>query len=275
MSSSCQQCGAELVEEDAFCTKCGARRSDPSASVVARRFCTKCGAALGETKFCTKCGAPVGTAAETGVSNSPQPVVTPTSPQRAIAPRVASAATPINRDTAARTSPAPSVGGGRAVSSATNASSAASTNSSGIPKVAIVAPGVVLLLIVGIVAAVTSLVHHVRAKVAQVEASSEIEKSSAAPSTAVKARKGRSGQGPVEDLIEHLQDRHGRRRYFCHHSRVRDRPDFQEGERRVRPARLRLPFGPTRSERKGVGTGRSFETVTRCANRTIPKSRGG
>lgn len=50
------------------------------------------------------------------------------------------------------------------------------------------------------------MAHHVREKVFQVEASSKIDKTPAAPSAAVKVRKGRSGQGPVEDLIERLED---------------------------------------------------------------------
>jgi hypothetical protein len=44
MSLNCEQCGAVLIEGNAFCTKCGARRGDASEPTPRGRFCTKCGA---------------------------------------------------------------------------------------------------------------------------------------------------------------------------------------------------------------------------------------
>lgn len=197
MAISCKECGAMLTDRDAFCTNCGAQRDTPAESTSGRRFCTKCGSTLTkETKFCTQCGAPIDAGANIAASPSSQPPVSS---------NVSSLVTPISRSTA-QTLAATSTGSSPAASAPAVASGAASTNSSSIPKVAIVAAGVVLLLIVAIFVGVTSVAHHVREKVFQVEASSKIDKTTAAPSAAVKARKGRSGQGSVEDLIERLED---------------------------------------------------------------------
>lgn len=50
----CKECGAELMETDQFCPKCGTR-------VVKEMRCPDCGAVLREgTKFCHKCGRLVG-----------------------------------------------------------------------------------------------------------------------------------------------------------------------------------------------------------------------
>lgn len=57
MASVCKQCGAQLTEREAFCTKCGAPRQTAVEPAAVSRFCTKCGASLpAQTKFCTKCG---------------------------------------------------------------------------------------------------------------------------------------------------------------------------------------------------------------------------
>jgi OOP family OmpA-OmpF porin len=70
MTNICNQCGASLVEHEAFCTKCGTPRDETAALTAAQQFCTKCGALLGtELKFCTKCGAPVGAAAPAPATN--------------------------------------------------------------------------------------------------------------------------------------------------------------------------------------------------------------
>src|SRR5258708_5092714 len=49
VTALCGKCGASILETNAFCTKCGARR-----------LCTKCGSPLtAQTKYCTKCGTQV------------------------------------------------------------------------------------------------------------------------------------------------------------------------------------------------------------------------
>lgn len=47
----CQRCGAELLDTDTFCVKCGQKVTEPA-------ICPKCGEHLREgTRFCHKCGA--------------------------------------------------------------------------------------------------------------------------------------------------------------------------------------------------------------------------
>ena len=198
MPDVCSQCGAVLAEGNAFCTKCGARRSDTTETVSSRNFCTKCGAGLAAgLKFCTSCGAPAGKAAENVPPTGAQPPVPPNTPASTIS---------ASRDAAVQAAAASSVVAQPAASSPVTASGLASRNSSGVPKIAIVAAGVVLLLIVAVVAGVLSVVHHASQKVAQVEASSEIGKKPAGPGTAAEPQRRHSGQGPVEDLLEHLGD---------------------------------------------------------------------
>lgn len=49
----CTNCGAQLMDSDRFCPKCGAK-------VIKDRMCPDCGAVLREdTKFCHKCGRPI------------------------------------------------------------------------------------------------------------------------------------------------------------------------------------------------------------------------
>ena len=49
----CQRCGAELLDTDTFCVKCGQKVGEPAR-------CPVCGEILREgTKFCHKCGAAV------------------------------------------------------------------------------------------------------------------------------------------------------------------------------------------------------------------------
>lgn len=62
MTSACEKCGAALSEEQAFCTGCGTRRSEPPKSGSSRSFCVSCGGPLDSgAKFCVKCGTPVQT----------------------------------------------------------------------------------------------------------------------------------------------------------------------------------------------------------------------
>ncbi|MFZ0212298.1 MAG: OmpA family protein [Candidatus Acidiferrales bacterium] len=158
MSISCKQCGAALTERDAFCTKCGAGREDSAGPTAARRFCTKCGATLAaETKFCTKCGAVVG--ASIG----------------------AAAPAGISRSMAAGASAASSgVAGKAALQTAVKGAAAtpAAKSPGGIPKIALIAGGiVVLVVIVAVVAGVISAARHAREKAQEREAAQNFEKS--------------------------------------------------------------------------------------------------
>ena len=146
MSISCKQCGATLTESDAFCTKCGAPRSERAAPIPSGGFCTKCGAALSPaTKFCTKCGATAGAAF------------------------AATSSTPMNA--AASSS-----------SGMLNSATTPPTTSEGplgnanvrIPKAAIAAAAVVLIVIVA--AGLISAVRRAREKTEEVKATAELEK---------------------------------------------------------------------------------------------------
>lgn len=71
VNANCKQCGAQLTERDAFCTKCGAPRQVVAKSIAASRFCTRCGAPFsGQTKFCTKCGAGLDASSATPLSGA-------------------------------------------------------------------------------------------------------------------------------------------------------------------------------------------------------------
>ena len=60
----CKKCGAELLEGQDFCTKCG-------TPVIAKPTCSKCGAELAEgQEFCPKCGQKVGLAIDEHVSSA-------------------------------------------------------------------------------------------------------------------------------------------------------------------------------------------------------------
>jgi len=57
MNGTCDRCGEPVLETNAFCTKCGAKRNMVSASSAPGRLCTKCGSTLAaNSKFCNKCG---------------------------------------------------------------------------------------------------------------------------------------------------------------------------------------------------------------------------
>ena len=68
----CQRCGAELLDTDTFCVKCGQKVGEPAR-------CPVCGEILREgTKFCHKCGAPVEEKAQ------PEDDEIPVTPQKTI-----------------------------------------------------------------------------------------------------------------------------------------------------------------------------------------------
>lgn len=63
-TKTCKKCGAELLEGQDFCTKCG-------TPVVTKPTCSKCGAELAEgQEFCPKCGQKVGLAIDEHVSSA-------------------------------------------------------------------------------------------------------------------------------------------------------------------------------------------------------------
>ncbi|WP_109488483.1 OmpA family protein [Occallatibacter savannae] len=86
MQTSCEKCGGMLPDGQSFCTVCGTRRSETSATKISPR-CAACGAELeAGLRFCTHCGAVV----------TPEPQTSPdpkSSSQWASAPAFA-AATP-------------------------------------------------------------------------------------------------------------------------------------------------------------------------------------
>jgi len=60
MTTLCGQCGAPITDNDKFCAKCAAARSQPSPVSTRPLFCEHCGGALEpNTKFCARCGAAV------------------------------------------------------------------------------------------------------------------------------------------------------------------------------------------------------------------------
>ena len=63
-STICPNCGAEVTEDSAFCTKCGTKIERPAPPMPEApmqspgNFCPNCGAVLEEgAKFCVNCGA--------------------------------------------------------------------------------------------------------------------------------------------------------------------------------------------------------------------------
>ncbi|MHB8539978.1 MAG: OmpA family protein [Candidatus Acidiferrales bacterium] len=186
MSTSCKQCGAVLTERDAFCTKCGARRSNFGESGDANRFCTKCGAALAaETKFCTKCGAPMG-----GEAGTPSPAATSGSDSGK--QTVAGAATVVTTTKAAPQA---------AVPVAPAAKSAAP-----IPRIVIVGGGIVVLSVVAIVGGFIYAAHRARQKAAQIEATYNIEKNLADLSAAGSAAQQKANKQTPADINKSLAD---------------------------------------------------------------------
>lgn len=53
----CYSCGAEIEDEDVFCSACGARYAEPAPAEEGKYFCMECGAELSSgAMFCPKCG---------------------------------------------------------------------------------------------------------------------------------------------------------------------------------------------------------------------------
>lgn len=195
MNLHCKRCGAALVEGDRYCTQCGAPRSEQAAPVAAGRFCTSCGATLATTtKFCTKCGA----SADLAAINSPTTLVS-----AQVAPAAPPSTTTTRRGTAEPVTPLP-VGARPEVP--TQAAPSLAPKPLGIPKIAVVAVAVVIMLIVGVSTGVSYVVHRMRQKVAQVEARSETKTSPRDPTTAVKGGQNRNSQTPLQRLRRNLND---------------------------------------------------------------------
>ncbi len=197
MAEVCSQCGSALVEGNAFCTKCGARRNASTESAGARNFCAKCAAPLAsETKFCEKCGAPADIPA--GVAPVP---VTPTVNAPFIPPSTAA-----SRDADAQGVNAVPVTAPPAVPSQITASAAPAAKSSGGPKIAIIVVGIVVVCIVAGIAGVTYAVHRARQKAAQVEAQAQIEKSLVGLAAAANAAQTGNNPAAAPELTKKLAE---------------------------------------------------------------------
>lgn len=198
MSTICEKCGAALAERGTFCTACGARKSPPGATAGARRFCTRCGALLGGTKFCVKCGVPADVAS--GVS--PMTRVS-------VVPARSSATGADNRD-AAQLQAAVATVTPVATSEAPEVSSHDSTvlvaQSSRIPKLAIIAVVILVLLFGGVFVGVSYVVHRVRQKATQLEARPETETSRAPATSGDQSRQNPRPRTPLEELRSNLSD---------------------------------------------------------------------
>lgn len=78
---SCEQCGAEVPIDAAFCNHCGAQMPKPQIPEDAV-VCQNCGAILPNgVKFCTSCGSPMQVAAPEIPTQEPVPPQLPTCPQ--------------------------------------------------------------------------------------------------------------------------------------------------------------------------------------------------
>src|SRR6185437_10712151 len=153
MSDLCKQCGAALTERDAFCTKCGTRRGNPSETGTSRRFCTKCGEPFAaETKFCTKCGAAAGISSSSAAETARHVL------KEALAGASGSATA-------------------KAVSQAAPSPAPVAKSAAEIPKGAVFGGAVIaVLVLVVVVAGVIHAAHQAKEKAAAAEASSEFEK---------------------------------------------------------------------------------------------------
>jgi outer membrane protein OmpA-like peptidoglycan-associated protein len=175
MADVCTDCGAVLAERDAFCPKCGKPRESSTEPVAKRRFCTACGAGLAaETAFCTKCGAVIGERASVPASAS-----------------AAKTATEVPSGTANGVTPqAPASGAVKAPS--------------GIPKLALIGGGVIVLLVVlSVVAGVINTARRARQKAKELEAAAKFEKSLANLATAASKN---GNNPPAADIAKSIND---------------------------------------------------------------------
>jgi OmpA-OmpF porin, OOP family len=176
MSSSCQKCGAELAEGNAFCRKCGARRESSAEPAATQQFCTKCGAALAaDAKFCAKCGAILGI---------------PSAPAATTSGGVASGIS--GASTGATDTVVP-----QSVATRT----AAKPASKGMPKIALVAGGAVaLVLVVAAVAGMVRATHRAQEKARQMEAAQNFAQSLSTLTSSGKAAKQNGNTPSAADI---------------------------------------------------------------------------
>ena len=157
------------------CGRCGAALTERDG------FCTKCGATLAaETKFCTKCGAAVGTPAEVAAQAGTSGYV-----GGSAASSCAAAGVPAQG--AAPTAPATKSAGG-------------------IPKIALIAGGVVaLVLIVAAIAGMVGAARRAREKAQDMDAARKFEKSLENLASSGKSA-AQSGSGPSAASINKTID---------------------------------------------------------------------
>jgi len=155
MGTICEHCGAPLGEGVAFCTECGARRNANREAAAPRRFCTNCGSAIASgARFCTGCGAPYEGPATPAVA----PPADVNQPTRSV--------------TGGEVHAGPASGG--RTQPATQGASAPAKPSSWLPKVVIAGIVIVLLFAIATTMAVIYVVHRVKQKAAEIEASSSV-----------------------------------------------------------------------------------------------------
>ncbi len=147
----CEKCGASILETNAFCTKCGARR-----------LCTKCGSPLtAQTKFCTKCGAQVEGTPEPGpvMPNTEFPATKAGAFRSVGEPSAVSTSIPTTARSTAQRAPAEIKPSAR------------------FPKLLVAGIVIVLLVGVTVTAGVIYVAHRIGQKAAEMRSASNTEKS--------------------------------------------------------------------------------------------------
>jgi OOP family OmpA-OmpF porin len=171
---TCRQCGAPLTDGQAFCTKCG-------APVAGMKFCMRCGAPLEQRPTGTippnaAADNPLRTASDADVA--PQRAESHSSSGRALVTLPGSVSTQASGSAAVRqpqTSPS-NVPRGRSAT-----------------RLAGVAGGIVVILIVALIAGIWYVVHRARQKTAELEARYDLERTFSDASKHGK-RSGKSGE---------------------------------------------------------------------------------
>jgi hypothetical protein len=176
MSTRCEHCGFSIEDGNAFCTRCGVRRSQAVAGTEAQRLCARCGSPLPSgTKFCTKCGAESGSSrSDAGVTPAEMP---PSDPHTAQSQWQTVMTSPPAGSTTQTAKPA--------------------APSGGIPRILIVALVAILLLTATIATGVIYVAHRVKQKVAEIKTSAL---------SAKQQSKGASGGSSNPDFSSVMKD---------------------------------------------------------------------